>query len=56
MCFNRPESSTVNRIVDLIDAGMAIVRFNMSEGTKKVSTVIPKPVSLGQRHLDQEVP
>ena len=39
MCFIRPESSTVNRIVDLIDAGMAIVRFNMSEGTKKVSSV-----------------
>lgn len=42
MCFDRPESSTVNRIVDLIDAGMAIVRFNMSEGTKKVSSVKPQ--------------
>ena len=37
MCDFRQESCTVDKIVDLIDAGMAIVRFNTSDGTKKVS-------------------
>lgn len=35
--FNRPASSSVNKIIALFDAGMSVARFNMAHGTFKVS-------------------
>jgi len=37
--FSPNKNSEVSHLIQLMDVGMAIARFNMSHGTKKVSPI-----------------